>query len=332
MKTAKNAYDVLAIGAAVRDIFVRSSAFETTPDKKAPDGFDTCLMMGAKVPVDELVYASGGGATNAAVTFARWGLRTAAVGRVGNDFHARDIVAELKREHIDIKAMQTDHEHPTGTSIILLAGSGHRAILTARGAGKDIDPKQIPWSKLNSRWIYMTSFAGNLKLLDDVFAHARKTLARVAWNPGNAEIHLGLKKLGPYVLHCDILILNREEAAELTDRPPRDLEGILNVLGPMPRTALVITDGSKGAYAHANGTTWFVEPAKGKRINTTGAGDAFGSGFTAGVIRTGDIEKALRCASLNATGVVTHMGAKTGILHGFPTPAAQRKVRTKQLP
>lgn len=332
MKTAKNAYDVVTIGAAVRDIFVRSKAFDIKTDTKAPDGVDACFMLGSKIPVDELIYATGGGATNAAVTFSRWGLRTACISRIGSDFHGKEILSELKNERIDTKSIQIDTEQPTGTSIILLAGEGHRAILTARGASKDLDPKAISWSTLMSHWLYLTNLSGNMSLIQDVFRHAKKTLGHIAWNPGNAEITLGIKKLLPFLLQSDIVILNREEAALLANKSPRDLEGILTILGSLPRIALVITDGSQGAYAHAYGTTWYAAPAKGKRINTTGAGDAFGSGFTAGIIFTEDIEQALRCASLNALGVITHMGAKAGIIRALPTTAAMRKIRVTQLP
>ena len=331
MKMAKKGFDMLTIGSAVRDIFLRSAAFEEHKDKSAPDGVDACLQYGSKVALSDIIYASGGGATNAAVTFANWGFKTACVARVGNDFHARDIIAELKRDKVETFAIQQDLHKPTGTSVILVSGEGHRAIMTSRGVSKDIDAKAIQWTKIKSRWIYMTSVAGNIAVLNDVFAHAKKTLGKVAWNPGNAELQLGLKKLAPYFLHTDILIMNREEAAAVVDRPPRDLEGILNVLGPLPREALVITDGAHGAYAHANGTTWYASAGKGKRVNTTGAGDSFGSGFTAGVMRYGDVDKALRCAALNALGVVTHMGAKAGILKGFPTEKAMKTIKVRQM-
>ena len=53
-------------------------------------------------------------------------------------------------------------------------------------------------------------------------------------------------------------------------------------------------------------------------MNTTGAGDAFGSAFTAAWIKTDDAKKSLAVAMLNATSVVSHMGAKAGILKTYP--------------
>ncbi len=222
MKRAPRAtFDVTTIGAATRDVFVKSKKFERIPSDSAPDGWNACLPLGAKIPVDELAFETGGGATNAAVTFARFGLKTACVTRVGGDPGGREIVAQLKNEKIDVRGVQHDHDERTAYSFILVAGSGQRAILVARGASAHLDRRAIPWTRLASRWIYLTSVAGNVNVLADIFAHAKKTMARIAWNPGNAEIAIGLKKLLPRLLQTDVLLLNREEAAELSDCSPR---------------------------------------------------------------------------------------------------------------
>jgi sugar/nucleoside kinase (ribokinase family) len=50
-------------------------------------------------------------------------------------------------------------------------------------------------------------------------------------------------------------------------------------------------------------------------IDRTGAGDAFGSGFTAMVAQGKSLEEAVTFASANSTAVVSKIGAKAGILH-----------------
>ena len=314
----KRVYDVVTIGAATRDVFVKSSHFENVRSDSAPDGWNACLPLGAKIPIDELVFETGGGATNAAVTFARFGDKTACVSRIGNDPGGCEIVSLLGKEKIDTTAIQLDPKERTAYSIILVAGTGNRAILVARGASSHLDAKAIPWNSLGTSWIYLTSVAGNEKLLKDIFAHAKRSLSHVAWNPGNAEIELGLKRLTPFLFQTDILFLNLEEAAALVKTSTRHLPLILKTLGSLPRKALVITDGKHGAYAHARGVTWHSSPLQGKIVNTTGAGDAFGSGFTASLMQDGEVGRALQAGSLNAFGVVTHMGAKAGILRRFP--------------
>lgn len=331
MKSARRAFDVMTIGAATRDVFVTSRHFESRRDLRAPDGFDACLPLGAKIPIDELVFETGGGATNAAVTFARFGLKTACVSRVGKDAGGMEILDQLKKEKVDVRGIQFDPKVRTAYSFILVAGSGNRAILVARGASKELDGAHIPWNALRSSWLYATSLAGDLKLLKSVFAHAARAGTRIAWNPGNVEIELGLKILKPFIARTDVLILNREEAAALCDASPRDLVAILHRLGSLPRVCLVVTDGRHGAYAHARGATWHVPAQKGKVVNTTGAGDAFGSGFTASLIRDGVIETALKAGTVNAHGVVTHMGAKAGILKRAPGKRDLSRVAVRRI-
>jgi len=326
----RKAFDVVTIGAATRDVFVQSAHFERVRSTEAPDGWDACLPLGAKIPVDDILFETGGGATNAAVTFARFGFKTACISRVGKDIGGTEVFAQLKTEKINTRAIQIDPKKRTAYSIILLAGPGSRAIMTARGAAGDLQMDTVPWNTFSSSWIYLTSVTGNRPALKNIFSHAKETQTHIAWNPGGAEIDLGFKALLPWLMQCDVLSLNREEAAALANVSPRQLEDIIKKLGSLPRMALVITDGDRGAYAHSRGVTWRVPVLTGKRVNTTGAGDAFGSGFVASLMIDGNIQHALQVGTLNAFGVVTHMGAKAGILQHLPTPQRMRKVSVKE--
>ncbi|MFH1078120.1 MAG: carbohydrate kinase family protein [Patescibacteria group bacterium] len=327
--TGSKGFDIVTIGAAVRDVFIRSRKFQSVRDPSAPDGFDTCFPLGAKIDIDDILFETGGGATNAAATFSRFGLRTACIGRIGKDVGGRELTEQLRGLGIDTSAFQVDPKRSTAYSIILLSGSGHRAILVHRGASAHIDPLKVNLRSLAPTWIYLTSVGGNLPLLKRLFAAAKASQIHVAWNPGNAELAHGMKKLLPLLMQADILDLNREEAVTLADMPPRHLDAILHLLGTVPRQALVVTDGPAGAYVHSRGVTWHAPALTGKRVNATGAGDAFGSAFVAAAIKTGNLETALRVGMLNAMGVVTHMGAKAGILKKFPTAKEMRRVKVK---
>jgi sugar/nucleoside kinase (ribokinase family) len=319
-------FDVITIGSATQDVFVKSAGWKERPDGSAPDGIDACIPLGSKLGIDELVFATGGGATNAAVTFSRFGLKTACFSRVGNDETGDSIIRQLKSERIETNGIQRDTDRTTGYSIILVSGEGYRGILTHRGAASHLDAKQFPWHRsgkivnrpYKAKWIYLTSIGGDVKTLKSIFDHAKKMGARVAWNPGNAELELGRKKLLPFLKATDVLLVNREEAAMLAHVAPRFLEDAMKKLGELPRQALVITDGKNGAYVRTHGATLYSPALRGKRLNTTGAGDAFGSAFVGALAKGHYMDDALRAGLLNAHGVVTHMGAKAGILKKFP--------------
>jgi ribokinase len=321
-------FDILTIGSATQDVFIRSAALEEHHDSNAPDGIAACFMMGTKMSADELTFSTGGGATNAATTFARWGLKTACLTRLGKDEIGTSVLADLKREKIDTRFIQTDSKLQTAYSVILLSGTGHRAIFTHRGAAQALDRNAFPWQhwakKLAktriAKWIYLTSVGGDMKTLGDIFEHAARTKTRIAWNPGNKELEKGLKQLKRFILQTDILSLNKEEA---------DALGGIKALGDMPRSAFLLTEGGKGATIRSQGKTLFAPALNAKRINTTGAGDGFGSGFVASWVRKEDPRVALADAMLNATSVITHMGAHAGILKHRPNQKERAKVNIR---
>ena len=323
-------FDVLTVGSATQDIFLRSKRFEVVPDEKAPEGFDVLFPFGAKIDVDDIYFATGGGATNAAVTFAHFGLKTACVTRIGKDQAGKNVIADLKKNRVAQDLVQIDPEHKTDHSVILLSGAGHRAILSHRDASAHLDTSVVPWKSLSVKWLYVTSVAANLALLHDAFAFAKTIDAQIAWNPGRAELDLGIDNLEGLLSQTAVLILNREEAALLSDKPAEWLPQIVERLSAFPGRALVITDGGNGAYVTASDKTYFAKAFDAERVNTTGAGDAFGSGFVATLAKDLDIKTALGSGMLNATGVVTHMGAKAGILKSQPSPSSLKKVIVKE--
>ena len=73
-------YDVITIGSASRDAFVKSEAFEVhVNDHQVSEG---CFPLGAKIEVQDLLLETGGGATNAAVTFTAYGFYVGTTGNV----------------------------------------------------------------------------------------------------------------------------------------------------------------------------------------------------------------------------------------------------------
>ncbi len=322
-------FDILTIGAGTRDVFIKSSHFERMTDPDAPAGFDACFPMGAKIPLDDILFETGGGATNAAITFRNLGFKTACACCVGKDGHGYAVTKSLKDARVATNAVQVHPKAQTSYAIILLAGSGQRSILVYRGASNLLDPKKLSPKKDSAKWIYLTSMGGLLPKVRSIFSFAKKTGARIAWNPGNGELKHGLKKLSSLLKQTDILIVNREEAALLADKKPKDLHAIQRVLGDFPKIALVITNGPKGVdvYDPQSGRLMYSPAIPGKRVNTTGAGDAFGSGFVSGYLKSGSLEDAIAVGSLNSIGVITRMGAKGGILSQYPSQSTLKRIK-----
>lgn len=308
-------FDVVTFGSATRDVFVKSQNFKTFQDREFLTGRGICFSLGSKVYLDKMSFATGGGGTNVAATFARQGLRTAYVGRIGQDPGGRVIKEELKK--LKIKTFLTeDLKHQTNYSIILSASAKGRTILTYNGASYFTKTKDIPFNKLRSGWFYLSGLAGqSAKTLIPIINFAKKKRIKVALNPGKAQIALGLKGLKKVLSVADVLSLNQEEASILTKIPYQKEKEIFRKLDKFVAGIVVMTKGPKGVVV-SNGKEIFKAGIfkEKKYIDRTGAGDAFGSGFVSAYIRTGDIPTAIRMGSANSTSMVEHFGAKNGIL------------------
>ncbi len=311
-------FDVITIGSAVQDVFVSSKKIQIMKSHRFQTGLGECLALGAKLPIDKLVFGTGGGATNTAVTFARAGFKTACICKIGKDIHGGNITSDLEQDHIDTRWVVVDFEHPTGYSVILTAGGGDRSILTFRSASGNLSIRDIPWQKLKSKWFYISSLGGNFSLLSKIVDHARQNNVKIAFNPGGQEIQ-HVKRLTQLLRWVDIFLLNSEEAALLTQKKYTQKKDILRELCSFVKGIAVMTDGNRGAYACHERKMYYIPTKPKKVLNSTGAGDAFGSGFVAGWILKNDIEYALQLGLLNAESVVQHIGAKVGIIKKIPT-------------
>lgn len=310
-------FDVITIGTGVRDVYVQSNEF-TVEDRDTDGITEACFTLGGKLEIDAPYFSSGGGATNAAATFAHLGIKTACIAKIGADDAGRDVTSDLEHHGVYTNMLVTSSKEQTGYSTLLTTAEGRRTALVYRGASATLIAKELAWEKMKCKWIYLTSLNGNLPLIKRIFAHAAAQDIHIAWNPGSKELKLGLSKLKPLLKHVAIFSLNREEAANLTRCAPSDLRGMISQLNKYVGGQLAITDGKHGSYA-SNGTeTYFAYPNNAPIVNVTGAGDAFGAGFTAGIIEYNDLVMALRLGTLNAESVIQKIGAKNGILNRMP--------------
>lgn len=303
---------MLTIGAAVQDVFLSHSEELKPVSEKTADELFLKIELGSKNDVNNIDFSTGGGATNGAVTFARQGLDAQFMGTIAHDPAGNAVVEELDREGVDTsKISYTDRLH-TGYSVVLLASTGERSFLTYRGASTHYDIKNFDLSDSDADWIYMSSMAGNMDILDKIFRQAKQKDIKIFFNPGKGELnkpHL-LKGL---LEDVDILSVNADEAKMIVEGS--SLEELTRKLLSYVSVAIV-SDGPNGVMASDGKTivrAGMYEDVK--VIDRTGAGDAFGSGFLSYWAQGRSLKDSIVFASANSTSVVTKIGAKAGILH-----------------
>jgi len=321
--------DVLTIGSATKDVFLKVPDSHTTKNKNILHdlGFDVsaqCFPIGAKLDVDEFIATVGGGAINTATTFARQGFKTVCIAKVGDDLFGAELANNLKIEKIISRVSRNKKTH-TDYSTIIITKDGSRTIFVKRGASSTLEKKDLKLSSLKPKWVFINP--SNIKI--DIIAYAIKTLkknhAKIAINLSNSYINQGINKLKYILSNSDLVILNKEEASLLTGISQNKDKELFKALDNLVYGTVVMTDGPRGLTISNGKKVWQAGIFKNQKvIDRTGAGDAFGSGFVSGLIHTNEnnltdpqdanIKQAIILGSANATSVVEKYGAKAGIL------------------
>ena len=311
---------IVALGSALQDLYLidRDDFVETKVHSISTNSTTSLfgeLKFGSKVDIDRLLYEVGGGGTNAAVEFARHGHESIYIGNIGKDSAGEAVLACLDEEGVDSSYVEYASRKSTGCSVIMLdTHSGERTILTYRGASAKFDNlNEEDLAEIHPDWLYATSLRGDMDTLLRFFEKAKELGAKVMFNPGKLELAEKKKLVGLLDL-VDVLLVNKREAAEIV--PGTILTELLSHLSNYVKTA-IITDGNMGAIATDGDKTYRFGiyedlPVK----DTTGAGDAFGSGFLAHFASGKSFYDSLVFAAANSTAVVTKYGAKAGLLSG----------------
>jgi ribokinase len=299
---------IVSIGAALQDVFlIDSDDFGT--NKR---GYFNQLELGSKVDIDKIHFSTGGGATNAATTFARYGHESIFMGCISEDPAGQAIIDVLDREGIDASYVTyTDKVH-TGYSVVLLTPTGERTILTCRGASAQFNTlKAKDLEKIHPDWIYVTNMRGDMNKLDDFFTVAHKNGIKVMFNPGSLELQNKRQLIG-LLADVDVLLVNKKEAKQIV--VGSTLNEVASRLHDIIPTTIV-TDGANGAIAYSADEAYRIGLYEDPPIvDSTGAGDAFGSGFLAAYAAGKSFKDSLIFASANSTSVIQKIGSKSGIL------------------
>jgi sugar/nucleoside kinase (ribokinase family) len=316
--------DVIAIGSATLDAFFETN-FEVIKWPQTPLRKAMAIPLGEKFGSKSVYFTSGGNASNASVTFARQGLKTSIFTKIGKDVAGREILRIWRKECVNTKLV-TFSKLPTSYSVLLLQ-NGERSIISHHGAINEFNLLDIKMKALRSRWWYVSLPGDSYKAFGKLLEYAKQNNIKIALNPGYKHlVGDGLKQLLIHLKDIHFLVVNSGEAALITGIPFSKEKEVFGKLDELVPGVVAVTSGS-GGVSVSDGKFIYKAGifANKKVLDRTGAGDAFGSGFVAGLVRRKEkfkngvckpenIEYAIRLASANATSVVEHLGATEGIL------------------
>jgi len=308
-------FDIITFGSATRDMFLRSKDFKIIDCADFVSGKALALGAGSKVYLDDLIFATGGGGTNCAATFALQGLKTAYAGLVGDDASGGEIINELKNLGVGTDFVKKKKEAKTPFSVILSSGR-ERTILVFEGASHLLSKEDIDWGKIKkTKWLYLSGLSGDsAKLFEPLVDFAAGHKIKLAVNPGKTQLTSDIEILKKCLARIDILIVNQEEASIITGVDFKDEEALFKKFDELVPGLAVMSKGPLGVAVSDGKNIYRAGIPNSGYLDRTGSGDAFGSGFVSAILQGQSVEEAIQLGTANATATVQKIGAKNGLL------------------
>jgi 2-dehydro-3-deoxygluconokinase len=260
----------------------------------------------------------GGAESNACVGFARLGLRTAWVSRLGADVPGERVAAALEREGVDVRWVTRDPGRPTG--LMLRDTTGAVVYYRLASAASALSPKDLDGVPVeDARAVLVT---GITALIGDGPGRAAISLLERAGGVRAVDPNLRAGLWGsdrapelvlPLVERATLVLAGERELAALVG--PGSAEELARRCRASGPREVVVKRGPRGAAALDERGGWHeLEGEPRADVDPVGAGDAFNAGYLAARLSGADPATALaegaRCGAAVATTV--------GDTEGFP--------------
>jgi fructokinase len=276
--------------------------------------------------------APGGAAANVAVGLAKLGVRSAFMGKVGDEAFGHLLVDTLRREGVDVEHVRIDGNARTALAFVTLTKEGERDFLFYRHPSADMlfTPDEVDVNAIQQAKIFhfdSISLAAEQPRETALFAadQAAKAGKLISYDvnlrlplwdseaSAKEGIREGLKR-------ADIVKLSDDELAFLAgDTDPAMIRSRLWHDG---LKLVVLSLGQKGCIAMTRDTEHLVPSLPVSVVDTTGAGDGFVAGLLSGIAfepAVIDHDGAILdlCRFANAVGALTATGR--GAIPSLPT-------------
>lgn len=259
----------------------------------------------------------GGKGSNQAVATARLGAHSALLALIGTDKLAGIATDLYAAEGVDAALVAARAERATGVGFIILNDKGENFIILDMGANELMDAGTVEAgeARIKASDVVMTVLEIPIPAAARAMELGRKHGARTILNPAPA------RALPDSIFrHVDYLTPNESELRILLGLPADDPRSSRQLAGELRRRGVrnvVVTLGRTGALVLTDEIDVKVPAIPVEVVDTTGAGDAFNSGFAVALGEGRDIVDAVRfgvvCGGIACT--------RLGVIPGLPDRA-----------
>lgn len=314
-------FDVIGIGNAIVDIIGRCdeaylATIGATKGSMRLVGADEVKKiyetMGSAVEI------SGGSAANTIAGVASFGGKAAFIGTVASDEFGKIFTHDIRSIGVAFDVEPIANGAPTSRSLILVTPDGERTMNTFLGISTSLNESQLKLDLIrDSAVLYLEGYLFDEPQAKQAFRkalHAAKTAGRkvaLTLSDGFCVDRHRTEFLELIRSGIDILFANESEIKSLYQTESFDLAA---KNASNDAKLAVLTRSAKGSVIFGDGRTieFASEPIL-ELIDTTGAGDLYASGFLFGYSKGYSLEICGRLASLAASEIISHIGARPEI-------------------
>lgn len=256
----------------------------------------------------------GGAGGTLAAQLASLGHRVFLAGRVGQDPFAELALSRVREVGVDLRHLQEDPEHTTSSVLILVVPGGERAMVSAEGASRHLDPTLFKPRYLDQAdAVVLSAYAlvggPSRSYAVEVLESARKREMPIFADLGTGAVRAAGQELLKYLRGVHWLLMNQAELLALT-RASSLSEGVER-LRQEGFPHLVIKVGAMGSIVVTPEGEELIEPFPVEDIvDSTGAGDAYTAAFAHAILQGKKPQEAARLANLAGALAATAIGAQ----------------------
>jgi ribokinase len=305
---------VIAVGDIFTDAFIKlrddSARIDTDPDGTKR----LSLPYGSKPAYDHVdIVKSVGPSPNASVSMSRLGIDVNLLAWLGDDKEGAESLEHLKQENVGTELMVTQPNTKSSYWYVLWYQSDRTMLVKS-------EDYKYEWKapETEPEWIYLSYIGENSWPLHEQLADylGEHPDVKLVFQPGTFHFKWGIDKLRDLYSKTHLVVMNREEAMDITGKGYDSIRELANGLHELGPKIVVITDGPNGSYASYDWKLVTIPnyPDPAPPLDRTGAGDAFASTIVSALAMGESMDTALTWAPVNSASVVQKLGAQAGLL------------------
>ena len=277
--------------------------------------------------VSKAKSSPGGSAANTIYGLAKLGVSTGFAGVVGDDAEGEILVQDFQKVGVDASQIRVKRGARTGSVLCLSDKLGRRSLYVIPGANNLLTIGDLDLTYINqAKWLHLSSFADDrqFKVLLKLVASLGSS-TKVSFAPGVLHSIKKMETLSPILNRTHLLFVNQREIRHLTGENiiagaesclKQGCHIVVVTLGKGMRLDLSHGTVTAVCYIRDAENEYAIKPSSQdtvSEVDTTGAGDAFATGFLYGLLNGKGLNECGSLGDIVARFSLTRLGAREGL-------------------